>query len=83
MEEKAKSAVTLKRPYMVCKTDLRKRHLFQAKYLRICLTNTSSSEDDTTVGETSIITDVFYEENKKVRKVVSSIAKQHDYCDIL
>ena len=58
-------------------------HLFQAKYLGICLTNTRNSEDDTTVGEASILTDVFYNKNKKVLQVFVSIVKQHDYNDRL
>ena len=63
------------KPHGVCKTDMSKMHLFQAKYLGICFTNTRNSEDDTTVGETSIVTDVFYEKNKKVWQVVASIEK--------
>ena len=37
-----KGAGTLSRPHGVYKTDFRKRHIFQAKYFGICLTNTSN-----------------------------------------
>ena len=49
----------------------------------ICFTKTRNPEDDTTVGETRIITDVCCDKNKKVWKVVVSIAKQHNYNGIL
>ena len=76
-----KAAGTLSRPHGVCKTNISRRHLFQEKCLGICLANTGNSEDDITVSETRIVTDVCYDENKKLWQVVASIAKQHDYDD--
>ena len=46
------------------------------------MANSGNSEDDTTVSETRIVTDVCYDKNKKLWQVVASIAKQHNYDDI-
>ena len=47
------------------------------------MTNTRSSEDGTTVGDTRIVTDFYYDEKEKVWQLVASTEKQNDYDDRL